>query len=434
MENHSVWSEIHMPEFSRLQGELRTDVLVVGGGIAGLLTAYELTKNGIDCAVVERYRICRGTTAGTTAKITFQHGLIYRETAARYGLDTARRYLKANMNAFRKLVETAQKIDCDLKKEDSYIYSRNDRHALELEKFVLEKLNFPAEFIEPSELTALPFATAGAVKFPNQAAFDLLKFLAAIASKIKIYENTHVLDIRKNTAYCNGAVIHAKKFVIASHFPFIDRVGGYFLKMYQSRSSVIALENTTQPNGMYMDENVNGLSFRTYKDLLLIGGGAHRTGEPCRLSELREFAEKNYPKAVLKYSWSAQDCITLDKIPYIGQYSMFTPDLYVATGFNKWGITSSMAAATLLTELILKGESEFSDVFDPSRSMVKKQLMINGLNAAKDLIAVNTPRCPHMGCALKRNRAEHSWDCPCHGSRFSANGKLLEGPANTDAQ
>lgn len=433
MENHSVWSEVHTPEFSRLRGELRTDVLIIGGGIAGLLTAYELTKNGVDCAVVERYRICRGTTAGTTAKITFQHGLIYRDIAARYGLDTARRYLKANMNAFKKIVELAQNIDCDLKKEDNYIYSRNNRPALELEKFVLEKLNFPAKFVENTELTELPFATVGALKFPNQAAFNPLKFLGAIAPKIKIYENTNVLDISGNTAHCDGAVIYAKKFVVASHFPFIDRVGGYFLKMYQSRSSVIALENTTQPNGMYMDEDTNGLSFRNYGNLLLIGGGAHRTGEPCRLGELREFAEEHYPKSVLKYSWSAQDCITLDKIPYIGQYSMFTPNLYVATGFNKWGITSSMAAATLLTELILKGESEFSDVFDPSRSMVKKQLMINGLNAAKDLISINAPRCPHMGCVLKRNRSEHSWDCPCHGSRFSAKGKLLEGPANRDA-
>ncbi len=419
-----------MPEFSRLRGELRTDVLVIGGGITGLLTAYELTKSGIDCTVAERYRICGGTTGGTTAKITFQHGLIYRDIASKYGLETARRYLQANINAFRKIIALAQKIDCDLKKENSFIYSRNNRHALELEMFVLDKLNFPAKLVE---CTNLPFATVGALMFPNQATFDPLKFLRAIASRLKIYENTHVLDVRGNTAYCNDAVINAKKIVIASHFPFIDRVGGYFLKMYQSRSSVIALENATQPNGIFMDENRNGFSFRNYKNMLLIGGGAHHTGEPCRLGELRDFAEEHYPKSVLKYSWSAQDCMTLDGIPYIGQYSVFTPDLYVATGFNKWGITSSMAAATLLCELILKGESEFSDVFDPSRSIMNKQLFVNGFNAAKDLLSFNAPRCPHMGCALKRNRAEHSWDCPCHGSRFSKDGKLLEGPANQNA-
>lgn len=430
MENHSVWEETRMPQFSRLQGELRTDVLIVGGGAAGLLTAYELKKSGVDCAVVERYRICGGTTKGTTAKITFQHGLIYRDIAARYGLETAGRYLKANMNAFRRIASLAQKIDCDFKKEDSYIYSRNNRRALELELFVLEKLNYPAVLEECSDL---PFATVGAVRFPDQAVFDPLKFFRAIASKLRIYENTHVLDVRGNTVICDGATVYAKKIVIASHFPFIDRVGCYFLKMYQSRSSVIALENATQPNGIFMDENTNGLSFRNYKDLLLIGGGAHRTGEPCRLAELRAFAEENYPQSVLKYEWSAQDCITLDKIPYIGRYSPFTPDLYVATGFNKWGITSSMAAAVLLRELILKDESEFSDVFDPSRSVFTKQLPKNIVNAAKDLLSINAPRCPHMGCALKRNRAEHSWDCPCHGSRFSKDGKLLEGPANRNA-
>lgn len=430
MEDYSVWSEVHMPEFSRLQGELRTDVLIVGGGIAGLLTAYELTHNGINCAVVERHRICRGTTLGTTAKITFQHGLIYRDIAERYGLETAAKYLAANKQAFRRIAALAQKIDCDFKKEDNYIYSRNNRRALELELSTLEKLRFPAKLCECDEL---PFATVGALKFPNQAAFNPLKFLRAIAQQLKIYENTNVLDVRGNVVQCDGAVIYAKKTVIASHFPFIDRVGAYFLKMYQSRSSVIALENATQPNGLFMDENKNGFSFRNYGNLLLIGGGAHRTGEPCRLSELREFAEKNYPKSVLKYSWSAQDCITLDGMPYIGQYSTLTPNLYVATGFNKWGITSSMAAATLLTELILNGKSEFSDVFDPSRSIFNKQLLVNGFNAAKDLISVNAPRCPHMGCALKRNRAEHSWDCPCHGSRFSADGDLLEGPANRNA-
>lgn len=430
MENHSVWSGIRMPEFPRLQGEHRTDVLIVGGGIAGLLTAYELTKSGIDCTVAERHRICRGTTAGTTAKITFQHGLIYHEIAARYGLETAERYLKANLNAFKRLVSMAQKIDCDLKKENSFIYSRNDRHALDLEMFVLEKLNFPARLVECTEL---PFATAGAVMFPNQASFDPMKFLNAIAQRLQIFENTHVLDIRGNTAYCDGAVIYAKKIVVASHFPFIDRVGGFFLKMYQSRSSVIALENATLPNGMYMDENKAGFSFRTYKNLLLLGGGAHRTGEPCRLGELRAFAEEHYPSSVPKYEWSAQDCITLDGLPYIGQYSAFTPDLYVATGFNKWGMTTAMAAATLLRELILKGESEFSDIFAPSRGIMNKQLLVNGFNAAKDLLTINAPRCPHMGCALKRNRAEHSWDCPCHGSRFSGEGKLLEGPANRGA-
>lgn len=429
MENRSVWADVKMPEFSALKGDLRTDVLIVGGGIAGLLAARELKDAGFDCTVAECGRICGGTTGKTTAKVTFQHGLIYQKIAEQYGLGTARKYLLANRSAFGRIVSMARNIDCDLKKADGYIYSRNDRAALEREIRVLERIGYPAEFCERVDL---PLSTVGAVKFPNQAEFNPLKFLRAVLSGIRILENTHVREIHGATALCSSGRIIAKKVIIATHFPFIDRVGCFYLKMYQNRSSVIALENTPRPEGFYMDADTNGMSFRCFKDLLLIGGGAHRTGDACRMNELTAFAEEQYPESKVRYVWSAQDCITLDGMPYIGQYSAFTPDWYVMTGFNKWGITTAMAGAEILRDLITEGKSRFADVFDPSRNIFNKQLLMNGLNAAKDLVGINAPRCTHMGCALKRNRAEHSWDCPCHGSRFSANGNVLEGPANKD--
>ncbi|MBQ7792243.1 MAG: FAD-dependent oxidoreductase, partial [Clostridia bacterium] len=217
------------------------------------------------------------------------------------------------------------------------------------------------------------------------------------------------------------------------HFPFINKHGGYFLKMYQHRSYVLALKNEKILKDMYVDEKQEGLSFRSYGDLLLLGGGSHRTGgKGGNWEELQRFAKKYYPNAREVGRWATQDCMTLDGIPYIGKYSKTTSDLYVATGFNKWGMTSSMASAMILADMVCGRKREYEEVFAPSRTMVHPQLAINLLESAKVLITPTTPRCPHMGCALKYNKQEHSWDCPCHGSRFEENGKLITNPATGD--
>lgn len=436
MSNRSVWEHTKMPEFPSASGEIKTDVLVIGGGIAGLLTAYELQKSGVSCIVAESGRICGGVTRGTTAKVTFQHGLIYQKILHGYGTEKAKMYLEANKNALKNIAALCRDIDCDFQKIDGYIYSRNDRASLEREIDALEKIGFSAEFCNHIEL---PFSTAGAVKFKNQAQFDPLKFLLGVTDKmckpngnVRIFEHIRIIDIKDGAALSKNAKITADKIVVATHFPFVNTHSSYFLKLYQSRSNVIALENAPNVHGIYMDADTNGLSFRNFGGLLLIGGGAHKTGEPCRRGELEAFAAKNYPNSPIKFSWGAQDCMSLDGIPYIGNYSALTKNMYVAAGFNKWGMTNSMAAAEILCDKILGKENPYAEVFDPSRSILKKQLWINSGNAVKNLLTPTAPRCPHMGCALKRNSAEHSWDCPCHGSRFTENGKLLDNPANGD--
>lgn len=422
-----------MPEFPAARGNLKTDVLIVGGGIAGLLTAYELQKSGVSCVVAERRRICGGITGRTTAKITFQHGTVYQKIFLGYGAEKAKMYLEANRGALKMFAALSRKIDCDFQKTDSYIYSRDNRAILEAEINALAKLGFAAEFCERPEL---PIATVGAVKFADQAQFAPLKFLRGIVEEmsdnVRIFEHTHIIEISGRTALSKCARITADKIVIATHFPFVNTHGSYFLKLYQSRSNVIALENAPDIHGMYMDENTNGLSFRNCGGYLLIGGGAHRTGEPCRRKELELFAANVYPDLAVKYAWGAQDCMSLDGIPYIGNYSALTPDMYVAAGFNKWGMTSAMAAAGILRDKILGKRNPYAAVFDPSRSMLKKQLWINGFSAVKNLLTPTVPRCPHMGCALKWNSEERSWDCPCHGSRFAKDGRLLDNPANVD--
>lgn len=419
-----------MPEFPRLEHDLKTDVLIIGGGLAGILCAYRLAQDGVDYALVDSGRIMGGVSMNTTAKITSQHGLIYRKLIREFDKDTARLYWEANEAALRQYQELAQSMDCDFELKDSYIYSQDCRSALEAELSALEQIHIPAEFTEPSRL---PFQTAGAIRFPNQAQFHPLKFVSWIAKGLNIYENTTAREFVENTVLTDACKITAKRIVVATHFPFLNKHGSYFLKLYQERSYVLALKNAPDVRGMYLDEAKGGLSLRNYGDLLLLGGGSHRTGKTVHgWAGLDHIAKTYYPDAKAVARWATQDCISLDGIPYIGQYGPQTPNLFVATGFNKWGMTSSMVAGMILSDLVQGRENRYSEIFSPSRTVLRKQLFINSLETTKNLLKFSKPRCPHLGCALQWNRQEHSWDCPCHGSRFTEEGKLLDNPATAD--
>lgn len=427
----SIWqATVNLPSFPSLKNDIHTDVLIIGGGIAGILTAYFLHQNGVKYALVEKNKICSGTTQSTTAKITYQHSLIYHKILKSYGIEATYKYLEANRVAFEKYYELCQKIDCDYEIKDNFVYSIDNKEKLENEMNTLYKIGYKAKFCEH---LPIPIKTAGAVRFSSQAQFNPLKFISAISSNLNIYENTFVKEMQANTAVTDYGKIHAKNIVTATHFPFINKHGAYFLKLYQHRSYVIALENAQNVDGMFVDENRKGMSFRNSGSLLLLGGGGHRTGKRGEnWSGLRAFTNNVYPNSVEKFSWSAQDCMSLDDIPYIGQYSDSTNNFYVETGFNKWGMTSAMVSAMLICDMILGKKNEYADVFNPSRSIFKPQLAINSLESIKNLLTISKPRCPHLGCALKWNNAEHSWDCACHGSRFDKTGKVLDNPANGD--
>lgn len=425
----SIWEKTaEQPSFSPLDGNRKTDVLIIGGGIAGLLTAYKLKSAGVDCLLAEAAEICGGITKNTTAKITVGHALIYDKLIRRFGEESARRYLKAELHACREYARLCEEIDCDYEKKDNYVYSLTDSEKIKKEIAALRRLGFAADLSDAGEL---PIVTAGAVRIRDQAQFNPLKFLYAIAKDLPIHEHTTVLQLMPKRAITDRGEIAYKKLIIATHFPMMNKHGLYPIKLYQRRSYVIALKGAQELDGMYIDESDTGLSFRTYGDLLLLGGGGHRTGKRGGgWSELEEFARIHYKKSTIVGRWATQDCMTLDGVPYIGQYSRSLTDTFVATGFNKWGMTNAMAAAGILADLARDRSNPFADVFSPSRSILRPQLAINALESVIGLLTPTAPRCPHLGCALKYNRAEHSWDCPCHGSRFSERGELMDNPAS----
>lgn len=428
--NKSLWAETALPRFPTLPGDLKTDVLIIGGGMAGLLCAFQLKKSGVDCVLIEAERICRGVTGNTTAKITAQHGLIYHQLLKRFGSEKAALYYAANRKALEEYARLAEQIDCDYQKTDNWIYSTRSARPLEREMEALSELGIPAQFLDGVEL---PISNYGGIRFRNQACFHPLRLVQGVVSGLNIYEQSRALEYQGNAILTNRGKIRADKIIVATHFPIFNNHGGYFLKLYQDRSYVLALKKAMLPDAMYLDEAGEEPSFRTHGDQLLLGGGGHRTGKKGRAwAGLEEFAATHYPDAEITARWATQDCMSLDGVPYIGPYSPRTPDLFVATGFNKWGMTSSMVSAMLLRDQILERQNPWSELFAPDRTILRPQLMINGVESTLHLLKPTRPRCPHMGCALEWNAREHSWDCPCHGSRFDADGSLLDNPATGD--
>lgn len=444
---NSIWMDtVKLQKRSPLQGDMDAETVIIGAGLAGVLTGYVLKQKGMDAVILEADRIGGGQTGRTTAKITSQHGLIYQKLIQTYGREKARHYAGFQEWAVREYERIISKcgISCDFVRCNANLYSCEETEALKREAEAAIKLGIQTVYRRQCEL---PFSVESVLTYENQAKFHPLKFLKGIAEGLRIFENTRVRKAEykgqgKTCVITDRGKVTAKNVVFACHFPFVNIPGYYFARMHQSRSYVLALQKAQTLDGYYLGIDEKGYSFRSEGDVLLFGGGGHRTGEyesPEKESRdkgyqaLRRKAWKLWPEAKETAYWSAQDCMTLDFIPYIGKFSRRRPDWYIASGFGKWGMTQSMVSARIISCMIEGMSVPEADVFSPQRSILTpgmSNLAGNQKTAVKNLVSARpVRRCAHMGCKLSWNPEENTWDCPCHGSRYDRKGKLLDGPS-----
>ncbi len=462
----SIWkSTVQLPEREAIKGDTEVENLVIGGGMAGILIAYFLQRKGREVMVIEAKRVASGQTGNTTAKITAQHGLIYDKLIHKVSPDKAEQYARANWDAmkmYERIVEE-ERIECHLEHLPAFLYTTEEEMVSELrrEAEAAKTLGIDARFVKGSRITELPFSVRAAVRFADQMQFHPLEFLAPIAKKLEIYENTKALKVREHHVYTNHGVVRAENIIFATHYPFVNAPGFYFLRQHQERSYVLGLRKGQGEKrsgdstlaGMYYSVDNGGLSLRPYEEMILLGGGSHRTGKGADVYDdkcenygkgyayLREKAKEYYPHMEECAAWAAQDCMSHDEVPFIGKYSVFRPYWYVATGFHKWGMTTSMIAALEISHQIVEGERLYGRTFAPQRLFLQagiKNLFVDVWESIRGLWkgfwGEKERRCPHLGCELEWNEEEQSWDCPCHGSRFSGDGELLDNPAQVDLQ
>jgi glycine/D-amino acid oxidase-like deaminating enzyme/nitrite reductase/ring-hydroxylating ferredoxin subunit len=483
-----------LAEYPALNESISVDAAVIGGGMVGITTAYMLKEAGLRVAVLDFKRILKGVTGHTTAKITSLHGLIYEYLLGQFGPEQARQYADSNQAAIEKiasLVETLG-IDCDFVRETAVTYAETEstRRKIEREVDAAQRLGLPARFLET---LPLPYPTKGAIALDNQARFHPRRYLKALAEKIPgdgshIFENTRAVDIEKGNPCkvitSGGLTIRAPYVVVATHFPFYDKPGLYFARMFPIQSYAIGMRIAQEfPGGMYITAEENGRSLRVQPTergpMIILGGENHKVGHDPdtirRYRALEMFAKQMYTVESIDYRWSTQDCVTIDYVPYIGQLSINHERIYVATGFAEWGMTKATLSAMILSDMIQGKQNSWADVYNPSRFKAftsAKEFFTANLDVARyfigdrlghgtkgnpadlgdeegmmmevdgtrvaayrdkaGVIYQRDPHCTHMGCLLHWNTADQTWDCPCHGSRFKSSGTLLQGPAVED--
>lgn len=484
------WREISLPPFEKLTEDLSVDVAIVGGGITGITAGYLLRKAGLNVAILEAGNLLNGTTGHTTAKVTAQHGLIYDEFIQHFGEEKAKLYYQSadrSLQFVKKMIQE-KGIDCDYSVEDAYLYSTTQEYSRKIEKEAeaYQKLN-----MNGSLLPSIPFnfPINNALMMKDQAQFHPLKYLKQLVLDFKdagglIFEQTTATDIEEESnpkvMTRDGHRVSCQHVIIASHFPFFDKQGFYFARMYPERSYVIGIKaKNPYPGGMYVsvDDPVRSLRYTPVngEPLVLVGGESHKTGQGpdtmLHYLALEAFAEKTFGIEDYVYRWSTQDLITLDKMPYIGPITAEKPQILVATGYRKWGMTNGTTAAMLLADTVLGKENPYQDLFSPFRlkkadpdiknfisynadvagHLLKGKLefvpkdpsdlkndegsvvMVNGERAGAyrdqdgKLHIVDTT-CTHLGCECEWNHGDRTWDCPCHGSRYSYDGEVFEGP------
>ena len=490
----SYWIASTEPtSYEPLPDGIDVDVAVLGAGITGLTAAYLLTRQGRSVAVVEMKRIVRGVTGYTTAKLTAGHGLVYHRLIETFGERKARIYADSNQGAIRQVREIASElgIDCDLEPASNYVYGESPEEAERIRREVdaAQRVGLPATFVAE---TPLPYEVSGAIRLDEQAQFHPRKYLLPLAEAVArngghVFEDTRALAVHEGSpcvVRTNRGEVRARDVVVASHIPFLDR-GLFFAKVHPHRSYALTarVDPDAIPEGMFLNAGTPTRSVRSIPHesgrLLLVGGDGHKPGEEPdterRYRNLEEFARSFDPNAVVTHGWSTQDYLSVDKVPYVGRLTRRSSHVFVATGFGKWGMTNGTVAATILADLVLGRENAWLELYDAKRVDPRasaRKLVSENAKVARHFVAdrVRPPGalepealrpgvgtvirrgarllavsrdddgrlravsavCTHLGCVVAWNPAERSWDCPCHGSRFGADGTVIQGPAVED--
>ncbi|WP_339253716.1 FAD-dependent oxidoreductase [Sporosarcina sp. FSL W8-0480] len=489
-------TSVEFPTFPSLQEDIEVDVIVVGAGITGITSAYLLTNEGLKVAMIEADKVLNGTTGHTTAKITAQHDLIYDEFIHNMGRNTARLYYEANMEALEFIEKTVEEkgIDCDFSRVDAYIYSVSDKYANKIQK---EADAYARLQINGKLVDDFPFDidVKNVLVMKDQAQFHVTKYLVRLLEMFKekggqVYEDTVAVNIETGeqpvvlTKKENR--ITAKHVLICTHFPFYEGTGLYSTRMYADRSYALAVKSKKEfPQGIFISADEPTRSLRSIKEngeeLVLIVGENHKTGQSEvetmeHYKALEQFGEEVLGLEKITNRWSAQDLVTLDKLPYIGEITSGNPNILIATGFRKWGMSNGTAAALLFRDMVTGKENKFEKLYTPSRFYAHpslKNFLVQNANVVGQLIKgkLDSPdrkpdelakgegavvtldghrkgayrdddgklhivdtTCTHIGCEVEWNNGDKTWDCPCHGSRFKFTGEVIEGPAEKPLQ
>jgi glycine/D-amino acid oxidase-like deaminating enzyme/nitrite reductase/ring-hydroxylating ferredoxin subunit len=482
----SLWLATAEPTaYAELKGNQEFDVAVLGGGIAGLTTALLLKRDGARVAVLEARRVGSGVTGCTTAKVSALQQTVYGQIRRRHGSDGATAYAEASVAGVELLAEiaTEERIECDLERRPAYTYAaeEGERSVIESEHDAAREAGLTVELVEETDL---PYPIYGAVRLADQLQFHPVRYVQGLAGAIDgdgstVFENSRAVEVRAGEP-CHvrsegGGGVDVGQVVVATHYPLLDR-GLFFARLEPARSYCIAARiEGNQPRGMSISAGEPTRSIRSRDELLILGGEGHMTGAreatPERYERLEEFARNHWDVAEVTHRWSAQDPVSWDHLPVIGPYHPRSSRLFVASGFHKWGLSSAGFAARIISDLIAGRANPWAARFNPSRfgfrglpklaqmntkvavdffgdrvtpahassaddvprgeaRVLRDGLGKTGVYRAEDgAVHAVSLRCTHIGCLLRFNSAERSWDCPCHGSRFDVDGAVLEGPA-----
>lgn len=467
MKNISIWNDtVSKKKYNKLVKNITTDVLIVGGGITGISTGYFFKDSNLDVVLVEQNRLGKAVTGNSTGKLSYLQNDLLTKIDKCCGGEILEKYIKSQRDAINWVVSIIndENINCDLRKVNSYIYSNQESDISKLKNLERILSNMGISVLH-DKINYVQYKYCFGAQ--DTYLFHPLKFVQELAERgsFHIYENTSIKKIDKENnyylCYTDRCVIKAKYVVIASHYPYFNLPFLFPIKASLEKSYLSASKMKCKDVSLISYSNPF-VSIRNYQDYIIYLSNSHNvTSDVNDGKHFDELLKKvNDLKISPGYLWSNIDVMTNDGLPYVGEIQ---DRMYIGTGYNTWGLANGVMAGKILSDSILKRDNEYRELFSPKRINISQvsgifvdsiksiQGYVNGYldknenviyrkEDGKDIMIYKDgskeykvyQHCPHLGCKLIFNDVEKTWDCPCHGSRFSLNGKCISGPSNTD--